>query len=1383
MNHQLVPQFILENYAQGKTGGRFSAVSLFADISGFSTVTYALMEHGSEAAEAMANVMWALFEPLVQQIYAHCGFITGFAGDAFTALFPKHRFDAEPAAYTHALAAARRIQEHVAAHPSQHTPYGSFPFGIKLGLADGEVVWGILQPDAESMDQAEVKAVHFFSGPAIEAAAAAEHQAAAGELILSAAVHRVVAPLGQAEPIPATGHFRVTAVPGALPKPRPVERAQSHLEYMADFLPRAIRAETGKAAGAEVWGEFRQVLTLFLQLEAISSSRPLERFVQAVLSLQQQYGGYLNRIDFGDKGCNLLLFWGAPTSFENDVARLLNFILALRRATPFVFKAGITYQPMYAGLTGSPTRGEFSCYGRGVTLAARFMTTAPWDEIWLDENTAQRAGPHFAIEPIGLHTFKGFPQAYPVYLLRGYKDPGEEEFFRGAMVGRQAELDQLAQFVQPIFQGRFAGVMLISGEAGLGKSRLVHEFQARLAQAHPHSQFFLCQSDQILRQSLNPFRYWLHNYFGVHPAQSPALNQRGFQQKIDRLIADTKNPTLQNELERTRSFLGALVNLSWEGSLYEQVDPKGRFENTRIALKTLIKAESQHRPLLILLEDIQWLDQDSIQFVQELVRNVESYPFGLVVTTRPASGRDRPEQSWMEQEIVPQKIELSSLSGQELGDLAQERLGGALAAGLGELLVQRAEGNPFFAEQILLYLQEQGQIERRGEHWHLLAPQDQAIPTDVRAVLIARLDRLSQEIKGIVQTAAVLGREFEVLVLAEMLQHPQGLADSAGPMKQLPEGLWEQIKKAEREAIWVALSQLHYLFKHALLRDTAYGMLLRARRRELHQLAAQALETLYAEELAQHYGQIAYHYKAAYQQGLEALRGPARDYLQRAGCLAAEHYETEAAIDALSQAEALTLESEAETRYELLLAREGMYQLRGRREEQAQDLATLAQLAERLRSPAKKAAVALRQAAYARNTSAFDLAIDSAQAAIAFAREVTDPSEPAEGTRSEISGQIIWGETLLWQGEHLAAQEHLTRALEMARSIGDAPREGEALRGLGILHFHRSDFSRAKAYIQQELDIFRQAQDRRREGDALNTLGIISGAMGDYAQASLYFEQVRAIFQKIGDRAGEGKVSGNMGIVANHLGEYDLSLEHYQRALDIHQEIGDRMGVGTALVNLGQTYYNLGEYVQAEAVHRQVLTINQETGDRTGEVTTRTNLGLVLTRLGQYEQAAEHFQEAWAGRQEQQDPLGSGSILNHLGHLAYIQGRLEQARSYYEQALASRRELGQPTCIAEDLSGLARVDLAQGRVEQALAKVEEILPILEGDPNLSGAVHPGLVLLACYQVLQADRDPRADAILTEARTLLRQRAAKIADPALRRSFLENISEHRQLLKG
>jgi hypothetical protein len=232
----------------------------------------------------------------------------------------------------------------------------------------------------------------------------------------------------------------------------------------------------------------------------------------------------------------------------------------------------------------------------------------------------------------------------------------------------------------------------------------------------------------------------------------------------------------------------------------------------------------------------------------------------------------------------------------------------------------------------LLYLRESGAIQADAgpEGWWRLTDKHQAhsgvdaLPADVRLVFTARLDRLVQEIKELVQTAAVLGREFDVQVLSHMLGNKPGLDD--------------QIGHAEEDAIWQAINQVRYLFRHALLRDAAYEMQLRSRRRELHHLAAQALEKWYAQEIEGHLGEIAYHYEAAFQQGLETARQPACQYLQRAGKRAAQSYENTAALDFFSRALCLLEESERAARFTLLLQREQVLQLVGDRDAQAEAL-------------------------------------------------------------------------------------------------------------------------------------------------------------------------------------------------------------------------------------------------------------------------------------------------------------------------------------------------------------------------------------------------------------------------------------------------------------
>jgi class 3 adenylate cyclase len=360
--HRLVPEFVIEQYTAGRTGGDLPAVALFVDISGFSTVTDALMVHGQHGAEVLAMLMRAVFDPLVQSVYEQNGFITTFAGDAFTAIFPLGGAQVE--GHRRALAAAWHIQERMAAVAEQATPYGTFSVAAKVGLAVGDVYWGIVSAEG---------------------------------------------------------------------------------------------------------GEFRHVVNLFVNIPTVRTEAQLAIFMQSIFALQDRYGGLFNGLDFGDKGSNLLLFWGAPVAYKTDVERALNFILDLQTRTSIPINASVTYRVAHAGFIGSPLREDYTCFGRGVNLAARFMTAAPRGEIWLDEEAARKAQPHFDIEFGGERVFKGFAEKQQVYVLYERKE-GVEAFFEGELVGREAELGQLHDFLGPLWEGRSAGAMVVLGDPGSGRS-------------------------------------------------------------------------------------------------------------------------------------------------------------------------------------------------------------------------------------------------------------------------------------------------------------------------------------------------------------------------------------------------------------------------------------------------------------------------------------------------------------------------------------------------------------------------------------------------------------------------------------------------------------------------------------------------------------------------------------------------------------------------------------------------------------------------------------------------------------------------------------------------------------------------------------------------
>ncbi|MCP5093962.1 MAG: hypothetical protein GY943_00255, partial [Chloroflexi bacterium] len=433
--HNLVPHFILTQHDLGKHIGTFDAAALFVDISGFTTITETLMQYGTVGAETLANLMRATFTPLIDRVYAHGGFIVGFAGDAFTAVFPTqlHTTTTEQIAATdRALAAAIAIQHTVLRQDIYATPYGNFSISSKIGVDYGNVEWGIIN------NRSQTRAAYYFRGAAIDGCSQAEHQANRGDLIISTRGYTAVSthiPTQQLNQyyrvLPSHTPFKITTEPFS-------PKFQQFSALSTQYYPLNVINQTH-------FGEFRQVINVFIGLAEALSATELKKFIQLVFKHQQIYDGFLNRIDFGDKGCNLLLFWGAPTAHENDIHRALNFLLDLQSSSGMTFRAAVTYTIAFAGFVGSDMREEYTCYGRGINLAARLLMQADWGEIWVDSAIAQRATPQFSVDFIDQFIFKGFAEAQSVFALQAHRLQIAKSLFRGKMVGRQQELAQLHQ--------------------------------------------------------------------------------------------------------------------------------------------------------------------------------------------------------------------------------------------------------------------------------------------------------------------------------------------------------------------------------------------------------------------------------------------------------------------------------------------------------------------------------------------------------------------------------------------------------------------------------------------------------------------------------------------------------------------------------------------------------------------------------------------------------------------------------------------------------------------------------------------------------------------------------------------------------------------------
>ncbi|MCP5080607.1 MAG: adenylate/guanylate cyclase domain-containing protein, partial [Alphaproteobacteria bacterium] len=469
-----IPHFIQDHYLQGIFEGRFEALTLFVDVSGFTAMTQALMQGGPEGAEILATILNRVFDFMVNAVYDRGGFIPMFAGDAFTAVFPVTQavLPADTCAL-HGLACADTIQAIFRRHGTQTTPFGQFTLRARVGLSQGEVQWGIA---------GATQKLYFFRGAAIDGCAASEQHAGQDEIVFDEPVncllHHGPRPVQHAwhidADVVAPGYYRLrTKRPSgirALPRPPRPRRKRLRKRVAAQFVPEAL-------IEFSAMGEFRHVVSLFISFEGISTLAAFDAWAGVLLDTLATFSGYFNRMNFGDKGGFVLCGFGAPVTYEHMVDRALACILTIKDGVTGVaalagltWRAGITYGLAYAGIAGGQKRCEYTYHGEVVNLAARFMMKAAWGEIFVSGAVVRKA-PSFRFAYKGEFAYKGITEPVPTYVLLGRKAETVARAFTDLMVGRRAELQRLHDFAAPIGARARAWSAHIDGEAGMGRSR------------------------------------------------------------------------------------------------------------------------------------------------------------------------------------------------------------------------------------------------------------------------------------------------------------------------------------------------------------------------------------------------------------------------------------------------------------------------------------------------------------------------------------------------------------------------------------------------------------------------------------------------------------------------------------------------------------------------------------------------------------------------------------------------------------------------------------------------------------------------------------------------------------------------------------------------
>ena len=683
----------------------------------------------------------------------------------------------------------------------------------------------------------------------------------------------------------------VSATPESLPQ-KPASYTPPHL------AERILAEQAAMEARSAADGERKTITALFADLKGstalIEGLDPeearaiIDPALQLMMDAVHRYDGYVAQA-LGD---GIFALFGAPIAHEDHPQRALYAALRmqeemraysdqsrLKGGIPLQMRVGInTGEVVVRSIRKDDLHTDYVPVGHSTNLAARMEQLANPGSIVISEYTRKLTEGYFELKSLGAAEIKGVEAPLNVYEVLGagpLRTRLQISARRGLtrFVGRQSELDQMQRALEEAKAGhsQIVGVM---GEPGLGKSRLFYEFKLT-----SQSGCLVLEAFSVSHGKASPYLpliELLKNYFQIEPTDDERSRR-------ERIIGKVLG--LDRRLEDTLPYLFALLGIDDPESSLQQMDAQIRRQRTFEALKKLFLRESLNQPLLLIFEDLHWLDSETQGFLDTLSESLASAQLLLLVNYRPEYRHDWGGKTYYTQ------LRLAPLGKAEAEELLSFLLGNdASLTSLKSLILEKTEGTPFFMEEVVQTLVEEGALRGERGHYRLdTTPTELHISPTVQGVLAARIDRLSAEEKSLLQQLSVIGRQFPVSLVKRVVEQSEAEFYRVLSSLQAKEFLYEQ----------PVFPEVEYVFKHALTQEVAYGTVLQEQRKALHERTGHAMETRYQESLDEHSSELAYHY----QQSGNAEK--AVEYLGRAGAQAVQRSANEEAIVHLTSAVAL----------------------------------------------------------------------------------------------------------------------------------------------------------------------------------------------------------------------------------------------------------------------------------------------------------------------------------------------------------------------------------------------------------------------------------------------------------------------------------------------
>ncbi|MCH8289544.1 AAA family ATPase [Candidatus Poribacteria bacterium] len=659
------------------------------------------------------------------------------------------------------------------------------------------------------------------------------------------------------------------------------------------------------AAEQETTGENRLITALFADISGsteLSATRSPESMFQLIQDcfkdLVDIVANYEGRIS-GFRGDGLLAFFGAPILHENDAERAILAAIDMRetmRGHGLEITVGINTASMTVGEIRTQLHAEYTAYGTEIVLAKRLQETADRGQIRVGEATYRFTQRAFAFEELSPQSLKGFDRPIRAYsVVRVLEHPEKLRGIEGLqakLIGREREYIALIDAADALIDERKGQIVTIVGEAGIGKSRLVKELKTYLqgsrAGGSPVSSPRWLEGRCIsIGQTVSfwPFIDMMRTYLGVS-------GEDGEEEIADKLIGQMEN-LFGQEADGVIPYVGQMLSVKLPKPYQERIQyaaPEQIRHQTLLRMRDVFVALARKQPLIVILEDLHWADDLSLDLLWVLMDELVAAPLMLVCVYRP----EREHGSWQIDGIASGKflerytpITLRPLTAKQSQQMVESLLAVEnLPAETKATILEKTEGNPFFVEEVIRWLIDQGVIYQEGKRWQAKASiTELEVPDTIQSVILSRIDRLHEEVKYVLRCASVIGRVFQQRLLG-YLSHQEGMLEARLAELETNELIYKEH----------ILPELEYAFKHALTHETTYQGLLGQQQSAFHERVGEGIELLYQGQIGEYYEQLAYHYSRS------GNKEKAIEYLVKAAQKAASRYANQEALDYFQRA-------------------------------------------------------------------------------------------------------------------------------------------------------------------------------------------------------------------------------------------------------------------------------------------------------------------------------------------------------------------------------------------------------------------------------------------------------------------------------------------------